>query len=380
MVVVLCVMALLLLLADTYIVLSVLGSVSWLLKGWLYLPVAVFVGLILWMAFTGDTRQMLLNGIMWITLCIVLPTLVFTVLSLVGRGLGLLWYAFSPIFTWGGLGICLIWIVVALYGSVFGWRRLVVNTVDIPVAGLPEGFEGYRIAQLSDFHIGVYGAAPYMVDKIVERVNALQPDLIVFTGDLVNTSPDELDRFTDALSRLHARDGVISILGNHDYCVYRRYTDGDSPVQALARVVKAEEEMGWRPLRNQSVQITRGNDSIAIVGVENAGGGAFTNKSDLPKALQGVAHNECTILLSHDPSHWRREVLPDTDIPLMLAGHTHAMQFRIGKFSPSKWRYPEWGGLYHEGVQRLYVSTGVGGNIAFRVGAYPSIDLLILSR
>ena len=137
MVVVLCVMALLLLLADTYIVLSVLGSVSWLLKGWLYLPVAVFVGLILWMAFTGDTRQMLLNGIMWITLCIVLPTLVFTVLSLVGRGLGLLWHAFSPIFTWGGLGICLIWIVVALYGSVFGWRRLVVNTVDIPVAGLP---------------------------------------------------------------------------------------------------------------------------------------------------------------------------------------------------------------------------------------------------
>ena len=122
MVVVLCVMALLLLLADTYIVLSVLGSVSWLLKGWLYLPVAVFVGLILWMAFTGDTRQMLLNGIMWITLCIVLPTLVFTVLSLVGRGLGLLWHAFSPIFTWGGLGICLIWMAVAVYGSVFGWR------------------------------------------------------------------------------------------------------------------------------------------------------------------------------------------------------------------------------------------------------------------
>ena len=187
-----------------------------------------------------------------------------------------------------------------------------------------------------------------------------------------------LAQFSEVLSRLKARDGVISILGNHDYCIYHRYKGDDTPERALARVVKSEELMGWNLLRNQSVQIRRGNDSIAIVGVENAGIGHFPDKSDLRKALTGLPGNECKILLSHDPSHWRREVLPTTDIPLMLAGHTHAMQFKLGNFSPSKWTYPEWGGLYREGNQQLYVSTGVGGNIAFRFGVYPTIDILTL--
>ena len=372
------VLALLLTLADTYIVLSVLGSTSWLVKGWLYLPALIYWSLILWMYFTGDTRQMILNGMMWITICVVLPTLVFTVFSLVGRCLGLLWHPLYPALSWTGAGIASVWLVIALYGSIFGWRRLDVKDTDITLPNLPENFDGYRIAQLTDFHIGVYGAAPGAVDKIVERVNSLKPDLIVFTGDLVNTSPEELPQFTQVLSRLKAPDGVISILGNHDYCIYHRYKGDDTPERALARVVKSEELMGWNLLRNQSVQIRRGNDSIAIVGVENAGSGHFPDKSDLKKALKGIPETECTILLSHDPSHWRREVLPTTEIPLMLAGHTHAMQFRLGNFSPSKWTYPEWGGLYREGNQKLYVSTGVGGNIAFRFGVYPTIDILTL--
>ena len=131
---------------------------------------------------------------------------------------------------------------------------------------------------------------------------------------------------------------------------------------------------------NESVQIRRGNDSIAIIGVENAGDRHFPDKADLKKAMAGVSAGECRILLSHDPSHWRREVIPDTDIPLMLAGHTHAMQFKLGNFSPSQWTYPEWGGLYREGDQQIYVSTGIGGNIAFRFGVYPTIDLLILHK
>ena len=378
MAVILSVIALLLTLGDTYIVFCLLGNTSWIIKGWLFLPALIYWALVIWMAFTGDTRQMLLNGVMWITICVVLPTFVFTVFSIVGKGLGLLWHPLNPIMSWTGASIAAVWFVIAVYGSVFGWRRLEVKKSDIILADLPENFNGYRIVQLSDFHIGVYEMIPGAVDKIVERVNSLNPDLIVFTGDLVNTSSDEVNKFTDVLSRLKAPDGVISVLGNHDYCIYHQYKGDDTPERALARVVKSEELMGWNLLRNQSAQITRGNDSIAIVGVENAGSRHFPDKSDLRKALTGLPENECKILLSHDPSHWRREVLPTTDIPLMLAGHTHAMQFKLGNFSPSKWTYPEWGGLYREGNQQLYVSTGVGGNIAFRFGVYPTIDLITL--
>ncbi|MBD5317050.1 MAG: metallophosphoesterase [Bacteroides sp.] len=378
MAVIFSILALLLTLADAYIAQTALGSISWFVKGWLFLPALIYWALILWMFFTGDTRQMILNGVMWITICIVLPTFVFTVFSLVGKGLGLLWSPLYPALSWTGAGIAAVWFAIALYGSVIGWRRLEVKNTDITLPDLPENFNGYRIVQLTDFHIGVYGSTPGAVRKIVDRVNSLHPDIIVFTGDLVNTSPEELPQFTQMLSALKAPDGVISVLGNHDYCIYHRYDGNDTPDRALARVVKTEEAMGWNLLRNRAVQIRRGNDSIAIVGVENAGSAHFPDKSDLKKALKDVPQNECKILLSHDPSHWRREVLPDTDIPLMLAGHTHAMQFRLGNFSPSEWTYPEWGGLYREGNQQLYVSTGVGGNIAFRFGVYPTIDVLTL--
>ena len=378
MAVILSILALLLTMADVYISLYVVGNTSWLVKGWLFLPALMYWAFIAWIHFTGDTRQMILNCVMWITICVVFPTFVFTAFSIVGKGLGLIWHPLYPTMSWIGAGIAAVWFVIAVYGSVFGWRRLEVKNTDINIPNLPESFNGYRIAQLSDFHIGVYGATPDAVNKIVERVNSLNPDLIVFTGDLVNTSPEELTQFTEVLSRLKAPDGVISVLGNHDYCIDHRYKGIDTPDRALARVVRAEESMGWNLLRNRAVQIKRGNDSIAIVGVDNAGSGQFPDKSDLKKAMRDVPENECKILLSHDPSHWRREVLPTTDISLMLAGHTHAMQFRLGNFSPSKWTYPEWGGLYREGNQQLYVSTGVGGNIAFRFGVYPTIDVLTL--
>lgn len=378
MAVVISILALILTLCDTYITLSVWGGVSWLVKGWLFLPTVVYWALILYLALSGDTRQMLLNGIMWLTICVFLPTLIFTIFSLLGKGLGLMWGPLYPAFSWIGIVLAAIWFGIGIYGSAFGWRRLDVKTTEVSIKNLPKNFDGYRIAQLSDFHIGVYDATPDAVDRIVERVNSLHPDLIVFTGDLVNTSPEELNRFTDVLSRFKAPDGVISILGNHDYCIYHRYVGDDTPKKALAKVVKAEEQMGWNLLRNQSVQITRGDEHIAIVGVENAGEKHFPNKADLKKAMSGLPSDECKILLSHDPSHWHREVLPETDIPLMLAGHTHAMQFRLGNFSPSKWSYPEWGGLYSEGDRHLYVSTGIGGNIAFRFGVYPTIDMIVL--
>ena len=372
--------AFLLSLADAYILLNVLGNISWWIKGWLVIPTLIYWGLIIWMSLTGDTRQMVLNCVMWITLCVVLPTMIFTIFSIIGKCFGFLWNPLSSILTWTGIVLGAAWLGIALYGSIFGWRRIDVKTTDITLADLPKNFEGYKIVQLTDFHIGVYAATPRQVEKIVEKVNSLHPDLVVFTGDLVNTSPEELPQFMKILSGFDAPDGVISVLGNHDYCIYHRYTGDDTPQKAVARVVKGEKEMGWKLLMNESVQIRRGNDSIAIIGVENAGDRHFPDKADLKKAMAGLPAGECKILLSHDPSHWRREVIPDTDIPLMLAGHTHAMQFKLGNFSPSQWTYLEWGGLYREGDQQIYVSTGIGGNIAFRFGVYPTIDLLILHK
>ncbi|MDE6336004.1 MAG: metallophosphoesterase [Muribaculaceae bacterium] len=321
----------------------------------------------------------MLNSLFRGTLLVVLSTILFTLISLIGKGIGLIWGSAPTIFNIIGLGVVIGWIGIVLYGCIEGWKKVTVERVSIASSKIPEAFNGYKIVQLSDFHIGTYADAPETVDKIVNEVNALNPDLIVFTGDLVNSASDEITQFKPALSKLKARDGILSVLGNHDYCLYREYKAPDTPDKQLAKVISNEEEVGWRMLRNDAYIIKRGNDSIAIVGVDNAGSRMFPDKSDLPKAVRGLSADDFKILLSHDPSHWRREVLPTTDIDLTLSGHTHAMQFKIGNWSPSKWTYPEWGGLYVEGNQKLYVSTGIGENIAFRFGAWPQIVLITLN-
>lgn len=370
----------LLLLPDAYIVFGLLAGRSWWLRAAVLLPTVAYFAVMLKVFLTGDSRQEMLNLLFWLTLCIVFPMLLFVLISLLGKGIGLFAHGAPSWFNVAGGAVAAAWLGIALYGIIAGWKRVTVEEVTITSPRVPEAFDGYRIVQLSDFHIGTYATTPATVDSIVERVNSLDPDLIVFTGDLVNTSSEEIDQFKAILSRLHARDGVLSVLGNHDYCLYRDYTPPDTPERQLARVVASEKEIGWRMLRNESMQIVRGNDSIAIVGVDNAGSRMFPDKSDLRKATAGLPSGEFKILLSHDPSHWRREVLPASDIDLMLAGHTHAMQFKIAGWSPSAWVYPEWGGLYTEvhPMRQLYVSTGIGENVAFRFGAWPQIVLLTL--
>lgn len=371
-------LGILLLLPDAYILFSVLSRTSWWLRALFLLPTAAYFVAMIRVFATDDMRQDSLNMLFWLTLCVVFPILIFALISLLGRAIGLIWPNAPAAFNITGAVVALAWLSISLYGIIFGWKKITVTDVGIKSAVIPKAFEGYRIVQLSDFHIGTYSSAPESVDRIVDRVNSLHPDLIVFTGDLVNSSADEIDRFKPALSRLQASDGIYSVLGNHDYCLYRKYVSPDSPDRQLRQVIASEKELGWHLLRNESIQIKRGNDSIALIGVDNAGSGAFPDKSDLRRATAGLTSDEFKILLSHDPSHWRREVLPGSDINLMLAGHTHAMQFEIAGWSPSAWIYPEWGGLYNENDRNLYVSTGIGENIAFRFGAWPQIVLLTL--
>ena len=373
-------LGLLLLLPDAYIIFGVLGNASWWWKVIFFLPTLALYFVIFKIFVVGDMRQGAMNWLFWLSLLVFLPVFIFVIISLIGKGVGLFWSQGSMVFNWIALGITCLWLLVAVFGITVGWKKVTVETVTIASSKIPESFNGYKIVQLSDFHIGTYASSPKTVDKIINKVNSLNPDLIVFTGDLVNTSSSEINQFEDVLVKLKAKDGVISVLGNHDYCLYRSYVAPDSPEKELSKLVATEKKIGWELLRNDNLQIKRGNDSIAIIGVENAGGTSFTDRADLKKALSGVPENEFKILLSHDPSHWRREVLPKSNIDLMLAGHTHGMQFKIGNWSPSKYSYPEWGGLYSEGNQQLYVSTGIGENVAFRFGAYPQIVLIDLKR
>lgn len=267
-----------------------------------------------------------------------------------------------------------------LYGTLIGVSRFQVNEVEYRSPDLPEGFDGYRVLQLSDIHIGSWQGSEKAMERMVRLANEQQADVILFTGDLVNQRSDELLGFTDILARLHAPDGVFSVLGNHDYGDYYHWPNEQAKVENLENLKQRQAEMGWKLLNNSHTMLHHGGDSIALVGVENDGEPPFSQHADLPQATRGT-EGVFTILMSHNPTHWRREVLPTTDIQLMLAGHTHAMQSVFFGRSLAELKYPEWRGFYHEGGQTLYVNIGIGYvGLPFRFGANPEITVITLRK
>lgn len=316
------------------------------------------------MGIKHNTRMRLLFGAM---LVLALPALLFAVLTLCfGWRVGLV-----------GVGLLLL---ADVYGFVFGWRRIKVRTAVCSSPLLPEAFRGYRILQLSDIHIGTFLRNRRFIQHLVEVCNEQHPDLIVFTGDLVNVGAEEVIPFLPVLHQLQAHDGIYSVMGNHDYCEYLP-DKSEGNVHRNQNVLQyMEERMGWHLLLNDHTLIHRGDAAIAVVGVENISRPPFPDYGDLKKALGDLPKGKFKILLSHDPSHWRRGVLHQTDIALTLSGHTHAGQIKIGRFSPARWAYNEWGGKYVENGSMLYVSTGVGGTVPFRIGAWPEINVITLEK
>ena len=267
-----------------------------------------------------------------------------------------------------------------LYGAMEGKKHFKVREVTFASPCLPKSFDGYRILQISDIHAGSWTDKGKALARAVKICNQQHPDLTVFTGDLVNSRADEVLPFMPILRQLKAEDGIYSITGNHDYGTYVHW---DTPTDSLANIdslIARERQMGWHILLNEHRILHRGNDSIALIGVENSGKPPFPNQGNLPKAIQGT-EGMFKILLSHDPTHWRRAVLPQTDIHLMLAGHTHDMQMNVGRFSPSQFIYPEHNGFYYEGAQALFVNIGLG-HVLFpmRIGAWPEITVITLHR
>lgn len=274
----------------------------------------------------------------------------------------------------------ILWEMLMAYGFFFGWRHVIVRRATCVSPLLPASFNGYRVLQLSDIHIGTYLRNRRFIDKLVALVNDQHADLVVFTGDLVNVSAEEVIPFQHVLKQVSATDGVLSIMGNHDYCEYGEDKSERNVAKNQTVLHYLEEKIGWHLLMNEHVLIHRGDDAIAIIGVENISRPPFQDYGDLKKAMEGLPQGMFKILLSHDPSHWRRGVLHQTDIALTLSGHTHAGQLRVGRLSPSKVAYQEWGGKYTEDGSMLYVSTGIGGTVPFRLGAWPEINIITLQR
>lgn len=265
------------------------------------------------------------------------------------------------------------------FGFIEGWKRLELKHITFTSPDLPPYFDGYRLVQITDFHLGSFPPGNDFVQKVVDATNNEEPDMILFTGDLVNNQASEVEPYLDTLGQLHASDGIYSIWGNHDYCEY----GNNHSIGALKRnrrmLYGYQESLGWHQLMNEHYVVSHGMASIAVIGVENPGQPPFTNRSNLKKAMKGLNPDMFKILLSHDPHHWRREVV-GKKIQLTLAGHTHAGQLKIGKWTPARMAFKEWGGAYRIGEQMLYVSSGIGGSFPFRLGAWPELTVITLKR
>lgn len=269
------------------------------------------------------------------------------------------------------------------WGALVNRFRIDMREVDTPVAGLQSGFDGYRVVQISDLHTGTYGNDTTYLSRLVDRVNDIDADLVVFTGDIVNRRSDELRPHIPVLSRLTARDGVYAILGNHDYGDYYNWPSAEAKTENMRALYRMFDDMGWTLLNNSTAMIHSRGDSLALIGVENIGDPPFPVYGSLDKAYPAGADGVAKILLSHNPAHWTSDIADGrkpNDIGLTLAGHTHAMQIELLGLSPAAFRYPTWGGMYTDGDgRRLYVNIGIGTvGMPMRLGATPEVTVFTL--
>ncbi|MBO6589916.1 MAG: metallophosphoesterase [Muricauda sp.] len=284
------------------------------------------------------------------------------------------------------LGLAALPFGALLYGMYRGKYNYQVLKYELEFDDLPDAFHNYQITQISDVHSGSFDDYK-KVEYGVNLINEQQSDVIFFTGDIVNNRSTELEPWKDVFSRLEAKDGVFSILGNHDYGDYAVWDTEEQKAQNLEDLKNMQKEMGFDLLLNSNRFLEKDGQKIALVGVENWGRGGFKKAGDLQKAKEGVSPEDFKILLSHDPSHWEDVVLHDDyHFHLTLSGHTHGMQFGVEipgwiKWSPVKWRYKYWAGIYKELDQFINVNRGFGFiGYPGRFGIYPEISVITLKK
>ncbi len=268
-----------------------------------------------------------------------------------------------------------------IYGVVKGRYDFKVHNIKLAFKNLPKSFNGFRIVQISDIHTGSFDSKE-AINRGIDLINEQNADIILFTGDIVNNDSRELIPFIDDFKRLRAKHGVYAVLGNHDYGDYKKWNSKEEKKENMDLLFDYLKQMNFHLLNNENVTISKNEESIGILGVENWGNPPFPQRGDLDKALKGVENIPFKILMSHDPTHFTKRVVPHkTHFDLTLAGHTHGMQFGIEipgfKWSPIEYIYPKWAGLYEEGKQYLYVNRGFGFlGFPGRAGIRPEITVI----
>lgn len=364
----------------------------------LYIVQAILLDIVLPAAFYSVTAVYGREGmgaqamlwLMWLLLLSFLPKTVFALFlllnDLLNRLLSRHWRFFKAT---GGILAGLV-AVLMVYGVVRGVSVIRVTRVEVSSPKVPEAFDGYRIVQFSDLHIGNLAPSGTLMRDMVDTILSLKPDLIVNSGDLVNIRSSEItpEVFRE-LGRLQAPDGVVSVLGNHDLGIYIPGDPGAAQ-QSLERLKQIQAALGWKLLQNENIWQKRGSDSIAVAGVDfphngrHRGMQSVTVGSDLGRAMSGVDSSHFALLVAHTPSVW--DSIPKVAAPdLTVSGHIHAMQlkFHVGgwSFSPAEWMYPEWSGLYTRNGRRLYVNDGIGYVLfPMRIGAPAEVTVFELRR
>jgi predicted MPP superfamily phosphohydrolase len=376
--------------ADIYFfqAIETLTTNEFILWGYWFIDVLLIAGFASLLSRRGANRQAsLISWLMALMLLTLVPK-IFAMPVMLLEDVSRLFRNFPPRSVW----VSELAVVIAavpffslLYGMTGGRHRYKVHRVTLKFAHLPEAFDGFTITQLSDIHAGSF-SSQRGVEKGITMVNKQSSDLLLFTGDLVNNKATEMDPWKESFAKLTAPFGKYSVLGNHDYGDYIKWDSKEEQDANLKRLKGVHKEIGFRLLLNEAVHIEKDGQSIALIGVENWGKGGFHKYGDLLKAAEAVPDTDFKILMSHDPSHWEaKTLLHDKRIDLTLAGHTHGMQFGIELFgfqwSPVKYVYPQWAGLYEKNGRYLYVNRGFGFlGFKGRLGIWPEITVITLKR
>lgn len=283
-----------------------------------------------------------------------------------------------------GLGLASLPFLSMLYGITKGKYNYKVKKLKVKFKNLPKSFDGFKLVHISDIHTGSFDSLED-VQRGIDLINSQNADIVCFTGDLVNNDSREVEPYIESFKTIKSKYGTFSSLGNHDYGDYKKWPSNQAKKDNLELLFKHHKEIGFKLLNNEATFVSKEGEKIAIVGVENWGKPPFPQHGNLEKALEKVNPSDFKILLSHDPTHWDYKVLKHpTNIDLTLSGHTHGMQFGVEipgfKWSPIKYFYPRWAGLYKQAQQYLYVNRGFGFlGFPGRVGIWPEITVIELT-
>ncbi|MEA4936883.1 MAG: metallophosphoesterase [Paludibacter sp.] len=343
------------------------------------------------MKFSDSTshNEETLHFFMWMNfvfMIIYLPKLVYLIFHFLNFIINLFLKEKIFLIRYAGVLVGMFVIILLCHGAFVNPRNIQVRTVQVEVENLPAAFEGYKIAQISDIHLGSWGENHSYLKPVIDSINVQNVDIIVFTGDIVNNYTQEMNGWQPLFKQLKAKDGKFAILGNHDYGDYSEWKQPKDKENNLESIKQNIRNFGFRLLLNEHVNLRQDTDSLCLIGVENWGKPPFPKYGNLKQALSGTDSVSLKILLSHDPSHWKSEVQNYPQIFLTLSGHTHSAQISFNMYgkliSPSSLIYDEWDGLYESDNQYLYVNRGLGFiGIPVRVGvARPDVTVIILRR